>query len=674
MRLRQFFIVFSLIFIIIMACAEHEIEPFKPALTNGRVIGSIHGVITDYCTQTHFDSAAVTVSWIVDGELMTMPSQKYGYYTITDLPPGDYIITFDGPETHALGRFEVHIPTLEELGEAIPPASEDWEHSVAENISLYGRNAGLQGLVYKRDDAHNISVAAGVSVVVDYSRRNDRLDFMVYPSKYTVVTDANGFFSFDSLPGAPKAQLSTLPYTVNNMYYDTRKTSISLEQNAVVHAGQIMLNIDTPAPFLTFNNFKWVDDFAVDGTVQMTFSKAMETGSFTYHLQADLPGDWTTIECDTTWTGDTQLAIKPYKVLPAGTNMRLSLQGVSLDQHAFQLNNTTFSTQPGIAFVYTNVERAQGIFDDFPLAANIELTFSMPVNTAELYLYDMNDPSTSIYVHGNTSINNTMASYDPADNLEPNRDYALQYEVSSAIPGNSIMGLIEFTTVATVTPPARVSNFRLTNTAMPIDFNTRDFTFRWDTVADAEYYLIFARDSRNNTDHVLISDITADDAVTWMSTTVTLLDQFDYFDADAIVTPFLHTTTVTFAIYAWNDAGFSPVLESGPYSDNTDPALTLSTQSSTADNSAGAIAKTITLRVTSSEPLTALTIDFVDSNNDTVLLPSTAATSTLDADLYGATIRVVIPANTNVAGDRIRVTGTDTSANSTDPAESILLN
>jgi len=674
--MRQLLIAFSLIFVFILACAEHDVQPFEPALTNGRVVGDIHGVITDFCTQSHFDSAAVSISWIVDGQLMTAQSKNYGYYAITELPPGDYVITFDGPESHALGRIEVHIPTLEELGEAIPPASEDWEHSVSANVSLYGRNVGVTGLVYKKDDGHNYSLAEGVSVVVDYSDDHDH-DFMVFPIKYTAITDANGFFTFDSLPGAPSAMLRTLPYTVNGKYYPATSTSLSLEQNAILSANQIKLGIETTEPFLTFNNFMDIHNFPVDGTIRMTFSKAMEIGTFTYHLQGDLAGGWTTIECDTTWTGDTQLTIAPYKVLPVSTPLRLTLQGVSQDQHAFTAVDHDFSTQPGIAFVATNTENAEGLHEDFPLASNVEIHFSMPVAEAELYLFDITDPANPFYVHGTTAIDgtdNTMVSFDPAANLEPDTEYAIQYEVASAIPGNEIMGRIDFTTVATVTAPARVNNFRLTNTAMAIDFNTRNFTFRWDTVVGADFYHIFARDSRSNTDHVLIKEITADDALTWMSTTVTLPDQFDYYDDDGVVTPFLNATTVTFAVYAWNDAGFSPVRESGPYSDNTDPVPVLSAQSSTADNSAGTATKTITLRVDSGEPLSTLTIDFVDSNNDSVLLSSSAATYTLDANLYGATIRVVIPASTDVSGDRIQVRATDTSSNITDPAASVILN
>ena len=64
-------IIFSMVLaiLIIVGCTEHTFDSIEPELANGRVVGSIHGIITDYVTNTRFDSAQVMISWVVNGKI-----------------------------------------------------------------------------------------------------------------------------------------------------------------------------------------------------------------------------------------------------------------------------------------------------------------------------------------------------------------------------------------------------------------------------------------------------------------------------------------------------------------------------------------------------------------------------------------------------------------------------
>ena len=220
MKKTAIFVLTLLMMLVIWSCSEHTVQPYIPPFANGRVVGSIHGVIADFCTHALFDSAEVTISWVVNGELKSTVSTRLGYYIITGLNSGKYVITFSGADDYAISRVTVKIPQLDDILDCCPPTDSAYHHSVTQNIDLYQKNAGFKGRIYKRHSDQSTTIAQGVTVVADYTCSMDLFDdygsyggWNVYPGKYTTITDSDGYFTFTGLPGTPYVTFYAMPYT-----------------------------------------------------------------------------------------------------------------------------------------------------------------------------------------------------------------------------------------------------------------------------------------------------------------------------------------------------------------------------------------------------------------------------------------------------------------------------
>lgn len=583
-----------IIILFIFACSEHTVQP--PAeLANGRVIGTIHGLVYDFCSQTLFDSGAVTVTWVVDGTMKSTISHNKGYYIITELPPGDYTIHFTGSAGFAVGKIVVHVPTLEEIlysaGElgGPPPTDRDYEHTISEDIYLYQKNAGLKGHVYKKESDQTTSLAQGVRVVANYTYRVEHSEsfvegYSIYPAKYTTTTDAAGFFSFDSLPGTPDVIIETLPYSYSTNDYEFTYISEYLVQNSIRLMDDIILEITSPEPFIVQNNFINKNNLPLTSSLMITFSKAMDVQSFTYNLAYD-----NTVECDTTWSNNILLTINPCVDLLPDEDYSLFLLGKSTDNHDFEAN-LAFTTQKGIEFVSTNLERIQDVYDEFPVDENIELTFSMPVTSAcldtSVILWD--EDYHEVITNLSLSSDHKTIIVAHTDTLEPNQDYYLVYSVASTIPGDHINNTIYFRTASNTQVPSQVSSFSLSNTSWDANWNTTSISLRWNTLENADQYKVYAKDDHENSNRIHIGTFNDMDYMSWQSGSVTLpSSQFDYYSDDGYITPFLNGTAVTLYIAAVNDAGMGTFSSLPPITDDVDPNILLSGQTGSADNSGG---------------------------------------------------------------------------------------
>lgn len=662
---------------LIWGCSEHTVQPYQPALANGRVVGSIHGVVTDFCSRALFDSGAVTISWVVNGVLRDTTTNNLGYYSITDLPSGDYVITFSGASHYAISRVSVTIPELEDILDCCPPTNEDYQHSVTQNVSLFRKNAGLQGHVYKRHSDLSITKAQGVTVVADYSFYLDDYDydwfegFNVYPGKYTTITNSDGFFSFDSLPGAWAVSLYTLPYTYGTYEWGMEFTIAELIQNSVYTVDDFVLDISSPYPFIVQNNFIDEYKFVLTDDLFATFSKRMYMPCFGYELSfydITMDDEFTVVECDTSWFGGLTLTIDPYVDLRPATEYTLHLWGRSMDDHDFD-EEYTFRTQMGIEFVSTNLERAEGVFDQFPVESNIEINFSMPI------MIDHPDNMVALYdpallwmdIDLSLSADSRTLIINPPENLEYNQEYTLVFILYSMIPGDFIQMQFIFETETDQVAPGQVTGFAL-DMGGGIDWNTTVITFSWTSLANADAYHIFAYDNYRNSDHVLLDSFGAIDILTSQTGTVTLPVQFDYYQDDVTQTPFLEGTDVSFYAVATNDAGIGPQSSPVTLSDNTDPTIVLGAQSGSVNNATDdVITVTISVTSTTGEYLSAVTIATEDGGDPTFTLPEDNVNfswNTAHHNKTGGTITITVPGNTDYTGDDIVVHCTDTSGNS----------
>ena len=184
---------------------------------------------------------------MVEGEMHTAWSGSLGYYSITGLPSGEFELTFWGADDYAVSRMTVVIPGMDEIVNDAPATDEDYHYSVALNVDLYKKDAGISGHVLKTEADLSTTPAAGVTIVADYTftlaaNMIDRNDgYNVYPGRYTAVTDNNGFFSFDSLAGTPTVVLYSMPYSHAGRDYVMTYTQPSLHSGAMLELDSDMV-------------------------------------------------------------------------------------------------------------------------------------------------------------------------------------------------------------------------------------------------------------------------------------------------------------------------------------------------------------------------------------------------------------------------------------------------
>ncbi|OQX71509.1 MAG: hypothetical protein B6D62_01840, partial [Candidatus Cloacimonas sp. 4484_275] len=153
---------FLLTILLFFGCAKLTSTQDMENENNGRVIGTIHGVVFDANTNEFL--ANISISWSVNGKIKTTTTNSVGYYSITNLSPGNYELTF----------------TLDQIGIDDIPTEEDFYFTVNDDIFLFGKTSGVEGTVYKIIDNETIEPAEGVTVIADFR------DYDISPAEYTV--------------------------------------------------------------------------------------------------------------------------------------------------------------------------------------------------------------------------------------------------------------------------------------------------------------------------------------------------------------------------------------------------------------------------------------------------------------------------------------------------------
>ncbi len=679
MKMSKIITLVGLALLFVVNCSRHT---YEPELANGRVIGSIHGIVTDFATNTRFDINQVKVTWIIDGEMKSTRNDSLGYYIITDLTSGEYDITFSGTNDYAVSKLHVTIPPYEDLVGCCGPTDKDYPYSVIKDIMLYQTNASLVGKIYKKENELNIEPAEGVTVVADFTYDHDYEEFYnITPGQYTATTNSDGEFSFVELPCTPTVNLRTMPFQDDAYDYAVKDTTVVLIPNGTKNVGDIVLNIAPATPFIVQNNFIDVDNFALTNSLTATFSKAMDTTSFHIVLTRlyqydpytccddddyDEYDEDVVIECNVTWANNITVTINPYVDLEAGWVYSLCLEGYALDKNAFA-KEYNFKTQRGIEFVSTNLERAQNIYDEFPIDSNIEIVFSMAVVMSNPMSYVSLFDSSGAYVMTSITLSGDSKTLiiNPQDGLEPDQEYYLEYRVYSSIPGDFDEGEFDFETESEITAPGQVASFVLNEpTGWHADWNTTSINFRWYGIASAEGYVIFAKDNNHNDDWIAIGQFDAQDDEIWQYGSINLPSQFDYYDNDGWQTPFLYNTEVTFTVLAYNSAGVGPFSGEIALADNTAPTATL-VQSGSLDNSGGGSTATVTMSFDANEYLNStLTFSVSEAGGSaTFVLPTENVVYHWNNNMWGGTFTVSVPADSNGAGDTFTINFQDTNGN-----------
>lgn len=668
---KKYFFIISFILTIFLFIGCEETTPDKEGL-RGRVVGSVHGVVTDANTNSRLEG--ITVTTIVDGEILTATTDSLGYYVLNNLSSGEFELTFSGESTYAVGRIIVNIPLIQQIAGSLEWPDEDFQenffYSKNADTHLYGLSADLTGTIYTVEDSENTTLASGVTLIADFSA------YDISPDKYTATSNSQGIFSFVNLPATSSVVLRSLPFNDGTSDYGVLATSISLIPGGTASSANLFLNIAPDAPFIVQNNYE-NDNFGITDDLSLTFSKLMQTSSFDISLSG-INGN---VEFEATWSDDITLTIAPYvDALQANGNYSLSLSGYSQDNNPFY-GSYSFWTQEGIQFVYSNLELVDGMFEHFNISENIEITFTMEVELDNYrgYVNLIDESSAIVSTIESLSGDSKTLIIDPLYNLEPNQVYTLTYRVYSAIEGDYESGSFAFETAGEITSPGQVTGFAIDMADNWLaDWNTNWISFRWDAVENATSYSIYANDNGNNTDLIRVGSFSAQDFMANQSGTVFLngYSQFDLYDDDGTQTPFSGGTELMFKIIANNSAGEGEFSSAVVISDETAPTGNLS-QSGSAFNNSSTEPRIFTVYFSSGEYLdtTLPTYSIIENGGDTgYVLPSSAVSFEWDSDMKGGSYTVIVPANSNGSGDLFFINGfMDNSGNAGESSISIIL-
>ena len=179
--------------LLLVGCGDDSAVPDEDLM----VVGTIHGIITDYNTNTRLDS--IQMRTISSGKILSTMTDSLGYYSFVDLASGEYEITCYGDSTYAVGNYTAEIPMphydyffREQTEEVL--FQQNFHISVIMDINLFGLNAGLTGSVYTKIDNETTTLASGVSIIADFA------NYEISPDKYYTTTNTSGVFSFVNLP------------------------------------------------------------------------------------------------------------------------------------------------------------------------------------------------------------------------------------------------------------------------------------------------------------------------------------------------------------------------------------------------------------------------------------------------------------------------------------------
>ena len=699
------FLLSGIIAVYFIGCGGDETTITEPPPPD-RVIGSVHGVVTSITDNTPQPDASV--SWVSSGQTHTVTSDTLGYYITDDvLVSGEYVFTFS-MNGYAVGRADVTIPDVEDLrGEPGTPISGDIPWSETRDVAMFPLNATVTGMVYSArpapkketgdpmaaDSADLVSPVGGVIVALEYG-------WDIVPYTYWDTTDGTGTFSFNNVPWAPSdVQVTVLPFTIGDSSYGSVTVDVELIPNGTVNLPNIYAPLDcTDIPQVLRKNFSEGVDFHYDSTMKITFSEPMDTLSFSVDIDP-------TTTASLAWTLDDQvLEIIPALTLETDEDYELTLSGKSRDgcPTAGRTWFYDFTTKDGIYYVISNLEAYN--FQEFPIDSPLVLTFSMtPVINpllGELRLDDMSDAGSPTFDTFQVGIDSQVVANDlivtPDNPLERDHTYRLTYTIHSEVQGDYVNGFLEFSTEFDTLPPAAVTGFAVDTTAMgsdwPADWNTTEIIFRWNKVANAQKYHIYAKDNNRNSDFIKIWDIPSRDYLQYQDniyidtvdhdTMYVLPAQFDLYNDDAsLQTPFSGGTQIEFDIRAYNRAGEGPFTGSPKtVADETAPSFSVSV-SGNADNFGGTEAVVCTLTVTggyagkmeycqeTSNPV----FVFTEAGGDSAyVLAATAGDWTWNADLRNGSGTITVPAGMMAAGDSLVLQIADNSDNVGDTAFRLL--
>ena len=346
-----------------------------------KVYGSIHGIVTDNNSNTLLQG--IEVNWVSNGVANSTLTDANGYYSITDLIPGSYNLTFTGDDPTLAVQYaviekeEVVIDKLADLvagGDYDNEPSGDYYVEVVKDVKMYSMNGSATGYVYLEVDAEETIVGNSVTVIAEYIETLD-----IKPSQYTAITDAAGNYMFSNIPAAHGVIFKTVQFTNAPYTFDEASATKSLVPGLTVMVDHIIMNQKiASAPVLLSNNFE-NNDFQIGDNITGTFNEAIDHSDYNFVMTfSNTSGDY-----DIDWSSDSKtFTINPGEDLTFDKAYTIDIAGSTIAGKTFS-NSYTFMTQKGIEETSSTLES----YDDsgYLVGKNdvISWTFSETLATTE---------------------------------------------------------------------------------------------------------------------------------------------------------------------------------------------------------------------------------------------------------------------------------------------------
>lgn len=360
------------------------------------VNGVVSGKLLDAATNTGLADVAITVQ----GTKIKTTSKTDGTYVINGIPSGEYLVLFT-KSGYMINKREVTI----DLSGASAKKSNSVKYPILEDDDyLYPLTGKANGVVLNIDG----TLSSGATVMINF---ND--------STFTTTTDANGSFSFTTLPFEPgnyvyaraiKGDLSA----GDNDNYDATSTR-ALGFKITLTRGDFT--------FLYGNYDKTVGNknFPINSDIELYFSDVIDLATTLKYGGVQLNDSHGIVLADITTTGN-KMIINPKNDLANNTNYWLSGNVYANEYRSASVGGQSFTTVSLTSLVTLDFTTKPTITMD---AGKTLLTITCPTGTKYLNIYKTSGTNTEFNYYTWITVSSSTATYNISADPSPTSYYVI---------------------------------------------------------------------------------------------------------------------------------------------------------------------------------------------------------------------------------------------------------
>ncbi|MCK9328420.1 MAG: carboxypeptidase-like regulatory domain-containing protein [Candidatus Cloacimonetes bacterium] len=343
--MKRFLIFFiPLMILVFLGCSSYVTEDNNQ--NNGRVEGFVHGVVCDYASSEVMGN--VEISWMFEGRKHTTRTDASGYYAISELFPGDYLLTFKGlggSETaYATKVLDINIPNIYDID---IPTDEDFQYSIVHNINMYPLSSPeVKGTVYYANVNGQYKVVKNQKLTLDFSGYN------IIPDKYYVTTGIDGKYSITDLPFV----LGTIQIYIEDNYSEDNSNytySTNTIQEVLLY-GSDAINVPDIVMDLNMSNVDFIHNgeiYLPGNDLVIDFAKVINPDDFYiavieygYDQQNEYYESNIPLQSGS-WENFRTYRVQPTLDLKSNTDYRLVIRGFYNENNTYFSRVETFTTR-----------------------------------------------------------------------------------------------------------------------------------------------------------------------------------------------------------------------------------------------------------------------------------------------------------------------------------------